>query len=81
MIDVVHPIALEWLQPDAAMAASKAMMPIEKLMTRSGRIAAVERAAVAQRSDHCNRGKDLTNKRPYGQALEEYLWSRGLSEK
>ena len=47
IIDVVHPIAFEWLQPDAAMAASSAIMPIEKLMTRSGRIAAVDRAAVS----------------------------------
>jgi hypothetical protein len=47
MIDVVHPIALEWLHPDAAMAASSVIMPIEKLMTRSGRITSVERAAVA----------------------------------
>ena len=47
MIDVVHPIVLEWLHPDDAIAASSAAMPIEKLMARSGRIAAVERAAVA----------------------------------
>ena len=47
MIDVVHPIALEWLHPDAAMAVSSAIMPTEKPMARSGLIAAVERAAVA----------------------------------
>lgn len=53
MIDVVHPIALEWLHPDDAMAASSAAMPIEKLMARSGRIAAVERAAVAGGASGC----------------------------
>ena len=53
IMDVVHPIALEWLHPDAAMAASNAIMPIAKLMTRSGRIAAVERAAVAGGASGC----------------------------
>lgn len=53
MIDVVHPIALEWLHPDAAMAASRATMPTEKLMASSGRIAAVERAAVAGGAPGC----------------------------
>ena len=53
MIDVVHPIALEWLHPDAAIAASSATMPIEKLMASSGRIAAVERAAVAGGASGC----------------------------
>ena len=51
--DVVQPIALEWLQPDAAMAANSAIMPIEKLITRSGRIATVERAAVAGGASGC----------------------------
>lgn len=53
MIDVVHPIAREWLHPDAAMAASSAAMPTEKLMARSGRIAPVERAAVAGGASGC----------------------------
>ena len=53
IIDVVQPIALEWLQPDAAIAANSAIMPIEKVMTRSGRIAAVERAAVAGGASGC----------------------------
>lgn len=53
IIDVVHPIAFEWLHPDAAMAASSATMPVEKLMARSGRIAAVERAAVAGGASGC----------------------------
>ena len=53
MTVVVHPIAREWLHPDAAMAASNATMPIEKLMARSGRIAVVERAAVAGGASGC----------------------------
>ena len=35
------------------MAASSAIMPIEKLMARSGRIASVERAAVAGGASGC----------------------------
>jgi len=53
MIDVVHPIALEWPHPEAAMAASSAIMPIEKLMASNGRIATVERAAVAGGASGC----------------------------
>jgi len=53
MSEVVQPMALEWLQPDAAMAAKSAIMPIEKLITSSGRIAVVERAAVAGGASGC----------------------------
>ena len=35
------------------MAANSAIMPIEKLITRSGRIATVERAAVAGGASGC----------------------------
>ena len=47
MTDVVHPMAFEWLHPEAAIATKRPIIPIEKLMPRRGRIVAVERAAVA----------------------------------
>ena len=53
MIDVVHPIAFEWLHPDAAIAARRPIIPIMKLMARRGRIAAVERASVAAGASGC----------------------------
>ena len=53
MIEVVQPIALEWFHPEDAIAASSAIMPIEKLMPRSGRMAVVERAAVAGGASGC----------------------------
>ena len=53
MIEVVHPIAFEWLHPDAAMPAKSAIMPIAKLMARSGRIAKVDRAAVTGGASGC----------------------------
>ena len=53
MVDVVHPMALEWLHPAAAIAAKRPSIPIEKLMPRSGRIPAVERAAVAGGASGC----------------------------
>jgi hypothetical protein len=46
-------MALEWLHPDAAMATKRPIIPIEKLMTKRGRIAAVERAAVAGGASGC----------------------------
>ncbi len=53
MIDVVHPMALEWFHPDAAIAAKRPIIPIEKLRPRRGLIAAVERAAVAGGASGC----------------------------
>jgi len=53
MIDVVHPMAFEWLHPDAAIATKRPIIPIEKLMPRRGRIAVVERAAVAVGASGC----------------------------
>ena len=53
MIDVVHPMAFEWLHPDAATATKRPIIPIEKLMPSRGRIAAVERAAVAGGASGC----------------------------